>query len=277
MLWSIYHHKSALWIVYTFSGLCCFLVEIIIYRYGIAIEKNVTNSIYELVISFSDLFALVGGVLLAYSLPKLSLSFTGSIYNWKWEFFIILSPIITFIIGLLFLINIGRPLSIWLLQGIIFSTIIISLSIIRLKSIGNKKTVIRKMIKKSTLIVCMVLPFIIIDALGFSLPVYLNDIPLIIFSCGISLITLFYIKELFGSPTYMEKNKITQYFIESYNISPRETDVIEQVLEGLSNNLIGEKLFISHKTVENHISSIFRKTKVKNKMELVHLIHSSSN
>lgn len=54
-------------------------------------------------------------------------------------------------------------------------------------------------------------------------------------------------------------------------------DVIKLVLEGLSNNLIGEKLYISHKTVENHLTSIFRKTKVKNRMELVHLINSSSD
>ncbi len=56
-----------------------------------------------------------------------------------------------------------------------------------------------------------------------------------------------------------------------YNISEREKEIVELIIEGKSNTEIKEKLFISHHTVKNHLSNIYRKLKVKNRYELVHL------
>jgi len=42
-------------------------------------------------------------------------------------------------------------------------------------------------------------------------------------------------------------------------ISPREREVLALVAEGYSNGAIGEKLFLSRKTVEAHVSQIFLK------------------
>ena len=58
---------------------------------------------------------------------------------------------------------------------------------------------------------------------------------------------------------------------ENYNISDREEDIIVLMIEGKSNNEIKEKLFISHHTVKNHLSNIYRKLDVKNRYELMHL------
>jgi DNA-binding CsgD family transcriptional regulator len=54
-----------------------------------------------------------------------------------------------------------------------------------------------------------------------------------------------------------------------YNISPREKEVVRLVLEGRSNQEIGEKLFISLSTVKTHISNIYLKLGVKNRIELL--------
>jgi DNA-binding NarL/FixJ family response regulator len=57
---------------------------------------------------------------------------------------------------------------------------------------------------------------------------------------------------------------------DSYEtLTERELEILLKVCSGLSNNEIGEKLFISPKTVEVHKSNIFRKTEVKNSAQLV--------
>jgi two-component system response regulator DegU len=45
-------------------------------------------------------------------------------------------------------------------------------------------------------------------------------------------------------------------------LSERETDVIQLIAMGLSNKQISERLFLSEKTVKNHISRIFSKLNV---------------
>jgi DNA-binding NarL/FixJ family response regulator len=56
---------------------------------------------------------------------------------------------------------------------------------------------------------------------------------------------------------------------ESASLSPREIEILELVATGLTNQDIGEKLEISKRTVDNHISNILNKTKTENRVELV--------
>lgn len=56
-----------------------------------------------------------------------------------------------------------------------------------------------------------------------------------------------------------------------YNLSHREKEIILVLKNGLKNNEIADHLSISPATVKNHISSIFTKCQVKNRMELISL------
>lgn len=49
----------------------------------------------------------------------------------------------------------------------------------------------------------------------------------------------------------------------------REKEVLYFLSEGLSNNQIGDKLHLSPRTVEKHVSSLLRKTDTSNRAELV--------
>ncbi|SOJ56332.1 Transcriptional regulatory protein DegU [Mycobacterium simulans] len=52
------------------------------------------------------------------------------------------------------------------------------------------------------------------------------------------------------------------------SLTERETEVLRYVAKGLSAKQIGEKLTLSHRTVENHIQATFRKLQVANRVEL---------
>ena len=52
-------------------------------------------------------------------------------------------------------------------------------------------------------------------------------------------------------------------------LTQREREVLNLLTEGLSNILIGDRLHLSPRTVEKHVSSLFRKTLSSNRAELV--------
>lgn len=51
-------------------------------------------------------------------------------------------------------------------------------------------------------------------------------------------------------------------------LSERETDVLRQVAKGRTARQIAQRLFISHRTVENHIQSTLRKLQLHNRVDL---------
>lgn len=57
--------------------------------------------------------------------------------------------------------------------------------------------------------------------------------------------------------------------LDKLRITRREQEVIDLICEGLKNSEIGEKLFISEYTVENHLRSIYEKMNVKNRINLL--------
>lgn len=55
----------------------------------------------------------------------------------------------------------------------------------------------------------------------------------------------------------------------SGSLSERELQIVELVTDGLTNQEIAEKLEISKRTVDNHISNILTKTTTANRVALV--------
>ncbi len=53
------------------------------------------------------------------------------------------------------------------------------------------------------------------------------------------------------------------------SLSAREMEIIELVADGLTNQEIAEKLTISKRTVDNHVSNMFTKTGSKNRVALL--------
>jgi len=70
----------------------------------------------------------------------------------------------------------------------------------------------------------------------------------------------------------IDDTKALENYSSIYNISSREKEVAQLLLEGLSYKEIGTRLFISYETVKSHVNNIYIKSKVKSKMELAGLI-----
>lgn len=60
-----------------------------------------------------------------------------------------------------------------------------------------------------------------------------------------------------GSHSAGQRNEIDQ-------LTPREVEVLALIAQGLSNNEIGEKLFISARTVDTHRTNLMKKLKIRN-------------
>lgn len=61
-------------------------------------------------------------------------------------------------------------------------------------------------------------------------------------------------------------------FCRKYEISPRESDIIREICNGLSNKEISERLFITLQTVKDHTHRIYIKTNVKSRVQLINLV-----
>lgn len=58
-------------------------------------------------------------------------------------------------------------------------------------------------------------------------------------------------------------------------LTGRQMEILELVATGLSNSEIGSKLYISTRTVENHVSTIFSKLNIHSRVEASALVHSN--
>ena len=54
-----------------------------------------------------------------------------------------------------------------------------------------------------------------------------------------------------------------------YRLTRRELDVLALVADGLTDRAIGDRLFISHRTVERHVSNLLAKLAAERRSELV--------
>lgn len=81
-----------------------------------------------------------------------------------------------------------------------------------------------------------------------------------------------FIRVLYPHCFYMkERGGLVTGNLEKYRISKREQEIILLIFDGLSNKEIEKRLFISLATVKDHIYKIYKKTGVKNRVQLINL------
>lgn len=85
------------------------------------------------------------------------------------------------------------------------------------------------------------------------------------------------VKSVMGGNNYVS-SEITQIILQQdqpktqkkqTDLSKREIEILQLIAEGFSNKQIGEKIFISHRTVDKHRANMMQKIGAKNVAEMV--------
>jgi len=72
-----------------------------------------------------------------------------------------------------------------------------------------------------------------------------------------------------GSSAVLLDHKQWSYLSRRYDLTPREVQIAELVCQGLRHGSIAGRLSIQPGTVKTHIRNIYRKVKVRNKMNML--------
>jgi DNA-binding CsgD family transcriptional regulator len=111
--------------------------------------------------------------------------------------------------------------------------------------------------------------------------------PMVVISIiySISVIWIFYKKDPLGIYTVADagsnalkvEEETTKKICGEFDLSDRETEVVDAILRGLNNPEVGKQLYISENTVKRHMNNIFRKTGTKSRYELLALFMRKPN
>ncbi len=104
-----------------------------------------------------------------------------------------------------------------------------------------------------------------------------SDAPVgqLLYQIAMSVLILYCAARYIYKPDPVPGSILSRDFVARFGISNRESEIISLIIQGYNNNKIGEKLFISTRTVKNHVYNIYQKTKVENKVQLMNLIRSN--
>ena len=148
---------------------------------------------------------------------------------------------------------------------------------VHMASLGD--LLLKKALRTFLILSGIYLPVYMIDSLVFVIPgvafehSYTWTLPVYFFI--LNSLGIYFAVKYFDQPAYLDGDRLTGHFDRRFNISKRESEIVSQVISGLSNREIAEKLFISIKTVENHLYNIYQKTGVRNRVQLTNLIQTN--
>ena len=121
------------------------------------------------------------------------------------------------------------------------------------------------------------------DAIGSELGIVLTKYPIILVTTCfiafmasmflfINMFSKLYISPVTGTRTLEEK---LLDFQSQHQLSAREMEVLNLIVDGRNNTEIADDLFISYNTVKFHVKNLFKKTNCSNRAELIAAINSN--
>ena len=132
-----------------------------------------------------------------------------------------------------------------------------------------------KFIKRYSLTIFLIFIITFIDQLAFHFGLFnVSGITIfLLFFFSINLLSIVYIKKTVKIvfPQFFPQLNRTEFLknlYTEYNISKREQEIVFLICTGKTNKEIGIDLSINYQTVKDHVYSIFKKTRVKNRVQL---------
>jgi len=160
-------------------------------------------------------------------------------------------------------------------------TFLIAFSYLYIIGVRIKKATSRKMILNFAHINLVLKTLAVILFFFSERDSYIGAVYILVFFSG-DLPAILYLgyylnKHFLTSSGDTEPYKPYSRFISDYSISKREWEIVEKICEGLTNKQISEVLFISLQTVKDHTHHIYKKTGMKNRVQLVNMISELKN
>lgn len=233
----------------------------------------------DLLLRFIDIAKLLGMPFLVFAwlmLVQFSLSVSGRKYNnWFVLWFLLINFSIIVVLG--YLVTKGNfiePASLIKYYFIAMHFIYGVLSFLLILLPGKGKSIIHDFNRRRI-------------GTGILVSVILQLVPLLFYNSQTLVAVLFTLAFFSGNtflPIYLtygaifsfvndpEKDLSFEEFCKKFDVSPRETDIVREICNGLSNKEISEKLFISLQTVKDHTHRIYVKTNVKSRGQLIYLV-----
>jgi DNA-binding CsgD family transcriptional regulator len=265
--------------------------QVFIYTFGfygvwgqVAIKAFLSDYIStELLNRLSDIAMLMGLPFLVFAwlmLMQFSFDISGRKYNkWFASLFLFLNFAILLIVGFIITkAGITRPASLikyyFICLNFLYSltsSLLIMLPKKRLSIIHEHD---RKIIAPAMFIIMLLQCFALIF---YTSQIYLAVIFIFTFFVGNTFLPLYLNYGTLLSAFADVNKKVFSFedFCRRFEVSPRETDIVREICNGLSNKEISEKLFISLQTVKDHTHHIYIKTNVKSRVQLINLVKES--
>jgi len=268
-----------------------FYYQVFIYTFGfygiwgqVAIKAFLSEYISpELLNRFSDIAILLGLPFLVFAwlmLMQFSQEISGrKRHKWFVSLFLLANFSILLVVGFIIAkAGIARPVSLIKYYFICMNFIYSLTSSLLIMFPGKRLSIIhehdRKIIGPSIFIIMLVQ----CAAIGFyTTRIYPAVIFIFTFFAGNTFLPL-YLNYGTLLTAFAGENKpdlSLEDFCKRYEVSPRETDIVREICNGLSNKEIAEKLFISLQTVKDHTHRIYIKTNVKSRVQLITLVKES--
>jgi DNA-binding CsgD family transcriptional regulator len=181
------------------------------------------------------------------------------------------------LVSIAYLTVLPRPLILVLLQAALFAAMAygVIVGIAHAKALGASGT--QRYAVTLFVSALVFLPLLAADAFMGELPFLPFNLTLPVFLLLICLeLALFAIFHL-DRPPFAAGTRLTSYCVDTLGLTAREKEIVEALLEASTNKEISDKLFISPKTVENHLVNIYKKAEVRSRAQLVSLIHANSS
>jgi DNA-binding CsgD family transcriptional regulator len=124
-------------------------------------------------------------------------------------------------------------------------------------------------------------PLMLIDAVMGYVPLlslfkFMENMAQPLYFLLLNCLTIVFGVRYLNRPAFLEKDRLTPYFLSTFGVTEREREIIGLLLDGTGTKQIGEKLFISPKTAENHVYNIYQKLGVRNRVQMFQLIKTNA-
>ena len=234
----------------------------------------------ELLTRFSDMGLLLGLPFLIFAWLML-IQFASGISgrknnNWMVFWFLLLNFSIIIIIG--FIISktsVLKPVSLikyyFIIMNLLYTLLVSLMILLPFKGRSVIHNYDRKIIAS---VIFLVMVSQCVPLMFYTLQPFAGIIFIFTFFAGNVFLPVYlnYGTLLTALPDGTRKDLSFEEFCKKFEVSPRETDIVREICNGLSNKEISDKLFISLQTVKDHTHRIYIKTNVKSRVQLINLV-----